>query len=155
ISLDEAIRAEALGGDGLILKGQEAGGRVGAETAFILLQRWHAHRQAGARTNLPVWVQGGVGLHTAAACLVAGATGVVLDSQLLLGRESPLPPEARQLLQAFDGSETVCLGECLGSAYRVFKRPGLPAAAEATREEERIAGAHFSPAEKAECWRQT
>ena len=98
VNLDEIRRAEQLGADGLILKGQEAGGRVGAETSFILLQRWQAHVRSGGRSDLLVWVQGGVGLHTAAACRLAGATGVVLDAQLLLARESPLSPEARQLL---------------------------------------------------------
>jgi acyl transferase domain-containing protein/NAD(P)H-dependent flavin oxidoreductase YrpB (nitropropane dioxygenase family)/NAD(P)-dependent dehydrogenase (short-subunit alcohol dehydrogenase family) len=155
VDLEEIRRAEQIGADGLILKGQEAGGRVGGDTSFILLQRWQAHVRSGGRADLPAWVQGGVGLHTAAACQLAGPTGVVLDAQLLLARESPLSPEARQLLTACDGSETACLGEKLRAPYRIFKRPGLPAVAEAASEEERIAAADLSPNEKAEAWRQT
>ncbi len=47
VSLAEAQLGERLGVDGLILKGHEAGGRVGAETSFILLQRWRNHVERG------------------------------------------------------------------------------------------------------------
>src|SRR3954447_18915153 len=106
VSLAEARLGGRLGVDGLILKGHEAGGRVGAETSFILLQRWRAHVERGGNAGLPIFVQGGVGPNTAAACAAGGATGVVLDAQLLLTRESPIPGEIRQRLAAFDGSET-------------------------------------------------
>src|SRR5439155_507177 len=78
---------------------------------FILLQRWQAHVRRGGNGPLPVWVQGGIGPNTAAACAAGGAAGVVLDAQLLLARESLLSPDARRRLAAFDGSETQCLGE--------------------------------------------
>src|SRR5262249_54695406 len=96
-SLTEVARAVEIGADGLILKGHEAGGRVGADTSFILVQKWRqwADRQGGAT---PVWVRGGVGPNTAAACLAAGVRGVVLDSQVLLARESPLSGELQQRL---------------------------------------------------------
>ena len=128
VSLAEAQLGERLGVDGLILKGHEAGGRVGAETSFILLQRWRAQVERGGNADLPVFVQGGVGPNTAAACAAGGATGVVLDAQLLLTRESSIPEEIRQRLTAFDGSETSCPGERLGVPYRVLSRPGLDGA---------------------------
>lgn len=151
VSLEEARLGESLGVDGLILKGHEAGGRVGAETSFVLLQRWQAHKIKHS-TTLPVWIQGGVGLHTVAACVVGGAAGVVLDAQLLLTRESPLDHESRQRLLAFDGSETLCLGERLGASYRCFHRPRWGAGDEMIQEEERIAAAELSDAEKKEAW---
>jgi acyl transferase domain-containing protein/NAD(P)H-dependent flavin oxidoreductase YrpB (nitropropane dioxygenase family)/NAD(P)-dependent dehydrogenase (short-subunit alcohol dehydrogenase family) len=154
VSLAEGQWAEALGAEGLILKGQEAGGRVGTETAFILLQRWLAYRRDANRPALPVWVQGGVGLNTAAACLAGGAAGVVLDSQLLLARETPLDEAARQRLTAFDGSETTCLGERLGEAYRFYSRPGLAAVEELSRQEERLDQAAGSREEKRAEWRR-
>ena len=89
---------------------------------------------------MPVFVQGGVGPNTAAACAAGGATGVVLDAQLLLTRESSIPEEIRQRLAAFDGSETSCPGERLGTPYRVLSRPGLTAPGRAAREEDRLAG---------------
>ena len=75
-------------------KGSESGGRVGEETAFVLLQRLiHA-------VDLPIYVQGAIGLHSAAACLAGGAAGVVLDSQLALLRESSLPRAPASALRA-------------------------------------------------------
>lgn len=71
--------------DGLIVKGNESGGWVGDSPAFILLQK------VLSETRLDVYVQGGIGLNTAAACRLAGARGVVLDDQVLLMSESPLP----------------------------------------------------------------
>src|SRR5262249_54297741 len=153
-SLAEARLGERLGVDGLVLKGHEAGGRVGAETAFILLQNWMTHL-AESKKAIPVWVQGGVGLNTAAACVAGGAAGAVLDAQVLLAREAPLGEAAGQRLAAFDGSETQCLGERLGEGYRVFARPGWPALEELTREEERIHASAQTPAEKLDAWRQT
>lgn len=126
VTIAEARRAAELDLDGLILKGHESGGRIGPDTSFILLQRWHAAVTASETRDLPVYVQGGIGLHTAAACAAAGAAGVVLDNQLLLTRESLLPEEARTRLLAFDGSETHCLNNDRGETYRYFARPGLP-----------------------------
>ncbi len=100
-SLAEARGAVAAGADGLVAQGSEAGGRVGDETAFVLLQRL-----AGA-VDRPVWLKGGIGLHTAAAALAGGAVGVVVDTQLALARESTLPPAVRAAIGAMDGSETV------------------------------------------------
>ncbi|MGD2178077.1 MAG: beta-ketoacyl synthase N-terminal-like domain-containing protein, partial [Anaerolineae bacterium] len=118
-SVDQAQRGEQLEVDGLIAKGSESAGWVGGETTFVLLQRFLSE------TSLPVWAWGGIGLHTAAACYAAGAAGVVLDSQLALTRESPLPEEAKQVIARMDGTETVCLGSELGARCRVYGRPGL------------------------------
>src|ERR1051325_955456 len=74
----EARLAELLGADFILAKGNEAGGRVGEETSFVLLQRLLR------RMQLPVYAWGGIGLRTAAACRVAGAAGVLLDWQLAL-----------------------------------------------------------------------
>ncbi|MCB1781617.1 MAG: hypothetical protein KDJ34_16320, partial [Candidatus Competibacteraceae bacterium] len=58
--------------DGWWVKGHEAGGAVSEESSFVLLQRLLE------RTTLPVYVRGGIGLHTAVACQAGGASGVVL-----------------------------------------------------------------------------
>ena len=71
---------------GLLARGQECGGFVGADPAFILAQKL-----AAAGLEIPFYVQGGIGVHTAAACRAAGAAGVVLDDTLWLMPESPLP----------------------------------------------------------------
>jgi 3-oxoacyl-(acyl-carrier-protein) synthase/NAD(P)H-dependent flavin oxidoreductase YrpB (nitropropane dioxygenase family) len=119
--LEQAQLGEESGVDALIAKGHEAGGWVGEETTFILLQRLLAH------VGIPVWAQGGIGLHTAAACYAAGAAGVVLDTQLALTRESQLPKEIKTAIAAMDGSETLCLGGELDRLCRVYAHPGLSA----------------------------
>ncbi|MGH8905929.1 MAG: SDR family oxidoreductase [Egibacteraceae bacterium] len=123
-SLDEARLAVDLGLDGVIAKGHEAGGRVGETTAFVLLQ------QLLSETALPVWAQGGIGGHSAAACAAAGAAGAVLDAQLALTRESPLPDGVKADIARMDGSETACVGQELGEQWRLYARPGHRAAEE-------------------------
>jgi len=117
-SIDEAALAARLGADGIIAKGHESAGRVGEETTFILLQRLLA------RGVLPVWAQGGIGLHTVAAAYAAGAAGVVLDAQLLLTRESPLSAPARDAVGRMDGSETALFARD-GESCRLYERSGL------------------------------
>ncbi len=153
VNMAEAGAAVALGADGLVLKGQEAGGRVGAETSFILLQRWLAWSRAQGVT-MPVYVQGGIGLNTAAACLAAGAAGVVLDAQLLLLREAVLPGGPRQRLAGCDGSETVLLGEKLGEPYRVLGRLAGPGLEELRQLEESLIEAPDDVAGKRAKWRE-
>ncbi|MFO0586971.1 MAG: SDR family NAD(P)-dependent oxidoreductase [Polyangiaceae bacterium] len=125
-SIDEARSATERGADALIAKGSESGGRVGSETAFVLAQRIVGDRSA--RGVAPIWVQGGVGLHTGAACIAGGAQGVVIDVQLALARESTLPDAIRSAIRAMDGSETTVIGE-----HRVFSRPDLPVARSGAR----------------------
>ncbi len=104
-SVDEAQFSEAAGFDGIILKGNEAGGFTGSRSAFILLQ------QAHGIIKIPYWIQGGMGEHTSGAAMLAGATGVVLSEQLWLAQESPLAAENRKLLISLNGGETSCLGK--------------------------------------------
>lgn len=119
-SLEQAMLGQSLGADGLLAKGHEAAGAVGEKTAFILLQQIASH------VELPVWVQGGVGLHTIAACYAGGAAGVVLDSQLALTREAPFPDAVKKHICRMDGSETLCVGSSIGAPYRIYARPGHP-----------------------------
>ena len=119
-SVEQAIAGVKARVDSLIAKGNEAGGWVGEETTFVLLQRLLAS------IPLPIWAQGGIGLHTVAACYAAGAVGVVLDGQFALTPESSLPERAKAIISRMDGSETVCLGEEIGAPCRMYIRPGLP-----------------------------
>ena len=137
VSRAEAEAAVAWGIDGVVLKGHEAGGRVGADTSFILIQVWNQFA-AKHGIKLPFWVQGGVGPHTAAACLAAGARGVVLDSQVLLTRESPVGDAARKRIAGLDGGETVVLGARHGESVRVYGRADSAAGQELTRDDERV-----------------
>lgn len=125
-SLKEALAAKELDVDGLVAKGSEAGGVTSETTAFVLLQ------EITKVTKLPVWVQGGIGLYSAAACLAAGARGVVLDAQLLLARESALPTEVKQRIATMDGTEITSFAAQGGKRVRVFARQGHPLSEENT-----------------------
>jgi acyl transferase domain-containing protein/NAD(P)H-dependent flavin oxidoreductase YrpB (nitropropane dioxygenase family) len=120
-SLADLERAEELGFDLAAARGLEAGGRVGDETTFVLLQR------LVPKTRLPILAWGGIGWHTAAACRVAGAAGIVLDWQLALLRESALPQAMRRRLERMDGSETATVRGPGGRLLRLFHRPGFTA----------------------------
>lgn len=137
-AVPQAEGADSLGVAGLVARGNETGGWGGAETTFVLLQRLLAH------TRLPVWAHGGIGLHTAAACIAGGASGVVLDAQLALTRESPLPEVVRSAVARMDGSETRSVQPAAGLAFRVYARPGFAAAA---------ALADLAPAADPDAWR--
>ncbi|MGH8517960.1 MAG: hypothetical protein ACREUE_10920, partial [Panacagrimonas sp.] len=103
--------------DGVVLRGQEAGGWVSPDSSFILLQKIQG------RLRKPFLVQGGIGVRGAAACLAAGAAGVVLDDALLLLDESPLPESLRAELARLNGSECRLVGEGRGPAFRGYGRP--------------------------------
>jgi acyl transferase domain-containing protein/NAD(P)-dependent dehydrogenase (short-subunit alcohol dehydrogenase family) len=110
--------------DGLILKGHEAGGRVGEATSFILLQQALARGAAG-----PVFVRGGVGLHSAGALRAGGAAGVVLDDQLLALRECAQGPGLAPILARMTGAETQLAEGAGGIQWRGVERPGSRAMA--------------------------
>lgn len=128
VTVEECRLAQRVKADGVIAKGNESGGRVADETAFVLLQR------CLREVNIPVWAQGGIGKHIAAGCYAAGAAGVVLDSQLLLARESVVPVEVLAKFARLDGSETFCLSGPHGQAFRLFARGGQKLVEEALRD---------------------
>jgi acyl transferase domain-containing protein/NAD(P)H-dependent flavin oxidoreductase YrpB (nitropropane dioxygenase family)/NAD(P)-dependent dehydrogenase (short-subunit alcohol dehydrogenase family) len=116
----DAIEAARAGAHELIARGAEGGGRVGQQSSFMLLQSL----MADPRVELPIWVAGGIGMHSAAAAVAGGAAGVVLDAQLALVSEMDLPGPVSAAIAAMDGSETRVIG-----AHRLYVRPDLPVAA--------------------------
>jgi acyl transferase domain-containing protein/NAD(P)H-dependent flavin oxidoreductase YrpB (nitropropane dioxygenase family) len=117
-SVAQARAAIRTGASGLIAKGAEAGGRVGATTTFVLLQQL----LADPTIEVPIWAAGGIGPHTAAAAVAGGAAGVVLDAQLALVAEADLPAEVAAAIRMMDGTETAVTG-----GHRLYTRPDLPA----------------------------
>jgi NAD(P)H-dependent flavin oxidoreductase YrpB (nitropropane dioxygenase family) len=114
-SPDEARTAIEHGATGIVAKGMESGGRIGESSAYVLLQR------LVTEFDVPVWVQGGIGVHTAAAAIAGGARGVVVDAQLALVTEARTPRSVAAAIEAMDGSETAIV-----AGHRVFTRPDLP-----------------------------
>jgi len=116
ISEEEAEAAIKAGFDGLVAKGNEAPGRVGAETLFVVLQR------LCPKYNVPIWAFGGIGPHTAAACRLAGAQGIVLQDEVSLVEECQPAESLARRPRTMDGTETLCLGESSNSRYRVYRQ---------------------------------
>jgi acyl transferase domain-containing protein/NAD(P)H-dependent flavin oxidoreductase YrpB (nitropropane dioxygenase family) len=145
-AVDDAHLGAVAGVDGLVVKGHEAGGSIGEETTFVLVQR------VRAAVDLPIFAHGGIGPRTAAACLVAGCDGVVLDSQVLLTRESSLDEGVKSLIARMAGDETRCLGGDIGLPYRVYRRPGLTALAELDAIEAQLCATDVDPSDVGERW---
>jgi acyl transferase domain-containing protein/acyl carrier protein len=112
----EARKAQAEGADGIIIKGNEGAGKVGYESSYVLFQRIVKEIK-----DIDLYVQGGVGIHTAAALIAFGAKGVVLDSQLALFPESTVPKAIKQVFEKLSGNETRLIGD-----FRVLVRPNSP-----------------------------
>lgn len=144
-SVEQAQRAWGLDVDFLVAKGHEAGGLVGDTTTFVLLQRLLP------LSPVPVIAWGGMGVASAAACKVGGASGLVLDWQLALTRESPLDKSARRRIAAMDGSETMAIRLCETSFWRTYNQPGSAVVEELQRAAETMRG---SQACKEACWEQ-
>lgn len=109
--------------EGWLLKGNEAGGFVGEDASFILIQKWLK------LTTLPLYLRGGVTPHVAAACHAIGMAGVALDSQLLLLEEAGPSEALVALLGNLSGNEAQAIGDGEHGEYiRVLVRPGHTAA---------------------------
>ncbi len=129
ISLKEAY--EKKWAQAFIVKGNEAAGRVGDETSFILSQQF-------ADAGLPFIIQGGIGLYTAPAIIGIGAKGVILDSQLYLTPESPLSKNAKDFIEKLDATDTKVLGESTKNKYRVYARLGTKIVKEFLQKEKEL-----------------
>ncbi|QNK63111.1 SDR family NAD(P)-dependent oxidoreductase [Pedobacter sp. PAMC26386] len=114
--IESARQAKAASADGIIVKGNEGAGRVGQESSFVLFQRIIKEIK-----DVPVWVQGGVGVHTAAALLAQGAAGIILDSQLVLFPECGAPKAIKDICAKLSGTETKLVDNC-----RILSRPNSP-----------------------------
>jgi acyl transferase domain-containing protein/NAD(P)H-dependent flavin oxidoreductase YrpB (nitropropane dioxygenase family)/NAD(P)-dependent dehydrogenase (short-subunit alcohol dehydrogenase family) len=147
-SLAEGRLGEKLGVHGLIAKGSEAGGQVGDETTFILLQHFLGN------FSLPVFARGGIGPRSVAGCHAAGAAGVILDTQLALTRESPLAAGIRNRIAKLDGRETTLVGESLSLPWRLWAPPAAAALAELVRLEGQLAGPGAAPGLINDQWRE-
>ena len=116
----EAVQAAERGAHGIVARGEEAGGPVGELSTFVLLQ------QLVDAVDLPVWAWGGIGAHTAAAAVVGGAAGVVLDTQLALLSESDVDDEIAAAIRPMDGSETTIVDGARLLARRGASQARIP-----------------------------
>ncbi|OQY51506.1 MAG: polyketide synthase, partial [Desulfobacteraceae bacterium 4572_89] len=102
----------------LVLKGNEAAGKVSKYPSFILMQ-WYLKNN-----NLPVFIHGGVGKYTAAGMLAAGVSGLVMDSQMLLADEAPVSDNFKKLLAGLDEGDSTEIIFQDKEVFRVFAKLG-------------------------------
>ncbi|MBC8440931.1 MAG: acyltransferase domain-containing protein [Deltaproteobacteria bacterium] len=102
----------------LILKGNEAGGRVSRYSSFVLMQ-WYLENH-----ELPIFIHGGVGKYTAAGMFAAGISGLVMDSQLLMTDEAPVSDNFKKFLAMVDESDSTEITYNGSDIYRVFAKLG-------------------------------
>ncbi|MDA5280147.1 type I polyketide synthase [Streptomyces sp. Isolate_45] len=130
---DGARAALDAGVHGLIARGGECGGRIGELGTFVLLQQL---LDMVGPDGPPVWACGGMAPGTAAAAVVGGAAGVVLDTQLALLAESAVPESVATVLRGMDGSETTVLA---GHRFLHRRAPGPRPADELPDDPARVA----------------
>jgi acyl transferase domain-containing protein/NAD(P)H-dependent flavin oxidoreductase YrpB (nitropropane dioxygenase family)/phosphopantetheinyl transferase/NAD(P)-dependent dehydrogenase (short-subunit alcohol dehydrogenase family)/acyl carrier protein len=128
----QALAAAQAGAQGLIARGNEGPGWVSETSGLVLLQ------QILDTTELPVFLQGGVGLRTTAGAIAAGATGVVLDVHLLLTEEAALETSLRDFLASLSPPCTITLLEGSEMPLRVYARVGTRKVRELRKEEESL-----------------
>ncbi len=116
IDIDEKIKT--IMPHTLILKGNEASGRVSKYSSFILMQ-WYLKN-----SDFPIFVQGGVGMYTAAGMFAAGVCGVVFDSQVWLSEEAPISENLKKLVLSLDENDSTQIKTDSNNIYRVFAKIG-------------------------------
>ena len=117
-SLDEAARVIDSGISNIIVKGNEGAGKVSAQASFILFQ---SIANKYLKKGINIYIQGGVGIHTSAACLALGAKGVILDSQISLFPECVLTKDQKNIFSKLSGSETTVIDN-----FRILLRKNSP-----------------------------
>ncbi|WP_230467581.1 type I polyketide synthase [Lujinxingia vulgaris] len=113
-SVEEAAVAADLGADGVVICGLEAGGLCGEESGLVLLGR------VRGEVGVPAVVRGAMGPDTAAAVMVAGASGYVLEEALWLCEGMAPSSEAVKVLERVGATDTRCLGVVVGARYRAW-----------------------------------
>ncbi|MFH1112944.1 MAG: SDR family NAD(P)-dependent oxidoreductase [Pseudomonadota bacterium] len=128
-----AIAAYKAGAAGLIARGNEGPGWVSQTSGLVLLQ------DVLDAVDLPVFLQGGVGLRTAMGAAAAGAAGVVLDVHLLLTGGSALEQHLKDFLSSLGLPCTLTLAEGSEIELRVYSRVGTRMVRDLRKEEESVA----------------
>ena len=111
-------KIDAVDPHALILKGNEAPGKVSKYSSFILMQ-WYLKN-----TAYPLFIHGGVGRYTSAGLFTAGVSGIVLDSQVLLTDEAPVSDRFKKLLSSVDEGDSTEITFNGTDIYRVFAKLG-------------------------------
>ncbi|MFH1767712.1 MAG: nitronate monooxygenase, partial [Candidatus Omnitrophota bacterium] len=113
-SKDNAKMAVSAGADFIVASGNEACGPVSQKTSLILIQ------EILEGLDIPLVIRGGLGPQGAAAAMVAGCSGCILDTQVLLVYDSPLSRDLKECLSMVSPCDTSVVGDILNCSYRLL-----------------------------------
>ncbi len=119
-SVYHAEKMAALGVDGLICEGMEAGGHIGQSTTLSLLP------QVVRAVDLPVIAAGGIASGPAmAAVFCLGAVGVQCGTLFLAAEETPIGPAYRRKILEADDQATIVTGSSKQAPVRSLRNKFL------------------------------
>lgn len=112
-SVSLGLKMQSIGADAVIVEGTEAGGHIGENASFPLVQ------SAVKKLSIPVIAAGGVadgkGL---AAMFLLGASGVQVGTRFVLSKECDISDEYKRLIK--EGNTTVVTGRSLKAPVRAI-----------------------------------
>lgn len=115
-SVKLAKKMEALGVDGIIVEGTEAGGHVGVTTTMTLVP------QVVDAVSIPVLAAGGIADGRGmAAAFALGAAGVQMGTVFLATQECPVHENLKRALIEANDEATTVTGRSLGAPVRSIK----------------------------------
>lgn len=109
---NDACQAQSCGADFIVASGNEAYGPVSDKTSLVLVQ------ELLEGLDIPLLLRGSLGPQAAAGVLAAGCSGCILDSQVLLLKDSPINDEQKKRLRESSASDTSVIGALVNSPYR-------------------------------------
>lgn len=113
-----ALKMEALGVDGIIAEGQEAGGHIGEATTMALTP------QVVDKVKIPVITAGGIASgKQILAAEVLGAIGVQMGTIMLSTKECPIHKNYKERLLDAKCSQVTVIGRINGLPTRLIKNP--------------------------------
>ena len=119
-SVAAAVRAVAVGVDGLVVEGGEGGGFKSPDDVSTLVLL-NAVRRA---VDVPLVAAGGIADGAGmAAAFALGAEGVQMGTRFLLSAESPTHPDYKEALRGARETDTVMLNRMAKPAVRALKTP--------------------------------
>ncbi|MGC6769058.1 nitronate monooxygenase [Enterococcus sp. LJL51] len=112
----QAKKMEALGVDGVIAEGTEAGGHIGESSTMSLVL------QVSEAVSIPVIAAGGiVNGRGIVASFALGAQGVQVGTRFLASEEVPIPMSYKQAIVAAQDDSTIVTGRTSKAPVRVIK----------------------------------
>jgi len=110
ISLDQAIKAQDRGVDGVVAVASDAGGHAGTTPTIVLVPYLRSHLE------IPVVAAGGISTGAQmAAALALGACAVVVGTRLIATHESRALPAYKEAVVAAGPDDIVCTDKITGN----------------------------------------